>query len=167
MKRLVWLALAVGLGLVRPEAVSGQQTENTGPDAIHVGVAYFNLDRSQNSTALELTYRTERWRLWRIGLQAGAMANLDGAIYGHGGLVLPIALPAGFGVSPSFSVGAYRKGSSVDLGSVLEFRSGIQVDRAIRGTNRIALFLYHLSNANLGTENPGTEVLGLGYVIHW
>ena len=134
---------------------------------LQMTVAYFDLDGSSSSAALELTYRHGSWSLWRIKPQVGAMLNTDGGGYGYGGIALPLESSSGIGLTPSLSMGAYRRGESLDLGQVLEFRSGIELTLPGWGDDRIAVMIYHLSNASMGARNPGTEVLGVGYLIRW
>lgn len=161
------LPCLIGLLLAVPAVLQAQQTAHEEPGALRIAVAYFDVDGGNDVTAVELTYQLENLRFWHVRPQVGAMANLDGGMYAYGGFILPVELPGRFRVSPSLGAGAYHQGDSLDLGSVLEFRSAIQLDRPIRGDDRLALFLYHLSNASLGDRNPGTEVLGLGYVFRW
>jgi len=68
---------------------------------------------------------------------------------------------------PPLGAGAYRQGEGPDLGSVLEFRSGIDLSRTLADGHQITVFLYHLSNASLGRRNPGVEVLGVAYAVSW
>lgn len=166
-KALVWMAaLFVATAAdVRSQHVASAQEDPQG--GLRAAVAYFDVDGDHATTALEATYYLDRWRLWRVRPQVGGMANMDGALYGYGGIVLPLEGPGGLLISPSFSAGAYRQGNSLDLGSVLEFRSGIQLELPVGDRAGVGLFLYHLSNASIGDRNPGTEVLGLGYVLRW
>lgn len=53
--------------------------------------------------------------------------------------------------------GLYFQGNGVDLGGVLEFRSGIEVGYELKSGWRMGLSLDHRSNAELGRINPGLE----------
>lgn len=46
---------------------------------------------------------------------------------------------------PSFGAGLFKKGDGLDLGSRLEFRSGIEIARRFHGEYRIGVALFHLS----------------------
>lgn len=157
-----WLLLASG---------TSAQAQDIGVEAtgraLRVSIAHFDVDGSHEAVAVELVYQVSRWNVWRLRPELGAMANSEGGVLGFAGIAVPLDLPGRVRVSPSFSLGAYRRGRSLDLGRVVEFRSGIQLDRIVRGDDRVAISLYHVSNAGLGERNPGTEVLGLGYVLRW
>jgi lipid A 3-O-deacylase len=161
------LLLFILLGLLLPAKGQAQASPENPTSALQVGVAYFDLVGSAGAAALELTYRHGSWRVWRMEPQVGAMFNADGGVYGYGGIALPLASSRGFGVTPSLSVGGYGQGGSLDLGQILEFRSGIELTLPGWDGDRIAVMVYHLSNASLGDRNPGTEVLGVGYLIRW
>ena len=48
-----------------------------------------------------------------------------------------------------------------DLGHVVEFRSSLELSVAPDRMVRVGLGFSHISNAHLGTRNPGVEVLTL------
>jgi hypothetical protein len=57
----------------------------------------------------------------------------------------------------------YRQGDGRDLGYPLEFRSQLEIGHRFRGGPRIALAFSHLSNAGLGSHNPGQESVTINY----
>ena len=67
--------------------------------------------------------------------------------------------------SPSFGLGFYDNGSGKDLGNDLQFRTTIELIYKLKNKNRIGLSLGHISNANLGSKNPGVEIISLSYQI--
>ncbi len=67
--------------------------------------------------------------------------------------------------TPSFGAGYYDDGSGKKLGNNLEFRTSFEVSYELKNSNRIGLSFSHISNANLGTKNPGVEVLSISYQI--
>lgn len=157
--------ILLATGLLGPTADLEAQSQ---PMALQVGAAYFAVGGEEDETAaLELTYRPDRLRRWRVGARFGGMLTARGAGYGYGGIELPLAVTDRTTLTPSLGAGAYRRGDGPDLGSTLEFRSGIDLSRSLAGGHQISLFLYHLSNASLGERNPGVEVLGIGYAISW
>lgn len=94
----------------------------------------------------------------------GAFANTDGGVYGYGGAYWDLPLnTAPFVISPGFAIGAYNQGSSKDLGSVLEFRSTMEVSYKMDSGQRFGLQFSHLSNAGLGSTNLGVETWQLMY----
>jgi hypothetical protein len=88
----------------------------------------------------------------------------DSAFYSYGGIAFDWKLGK-FVFTPSFAAGAYRDGDGKDLGHVVEFRSAIEIAYEFENRHRLGLIFYHLSNASISDNNPGTEVLSLGYSI--
>lgn len=94
----------------------------------------------------------------------GAFANADSGAYVYGGAYWDLPLgTAPFVISPGFAVGAYNEGASKDLGSVLEFRSTLEIAYEFESGHRLGAAISHLSNAGIGDSNPGTETVQLVY----
>jgi hypothetical protein len=92
----------------------------------------------------------------------GLVASARGAFYLYGGLQLRFPLPHGVAASPSVAAGVYEPGSGLDLGHSLEFRSALLLELPVSSRIRVSAVFFHLSNAGLGTRNPGMEGAGLG-----
>ncbi len=152
-------ALALLGGTIHPHEGAAQD----GSAAFQLGVAHFDVDGPAPAAALEVAFQGAEPVLWRLRPQVGGMVNGDGGAYGYLGLALPWNIGGPVHLTPSFGAGGYRIGDSLDLGSRLEFRSGVRLAVEVADGHRVGLFLYHLSNASLGDHNPGTEVLGVGY----
>jgi len=60
-------------------------------------------------------------------------------------------------ITPSFSPGYYNYGDGKDLGYPLEFKSEVQVTFDLSGTTHLGMSYNHISNASLGTKNPGAN----------
>ncbi len=60
-------------------------------------------------------------------------------------------------VTPSFAPGYYNYGDGKDLGYPLEFKSEVQVSLGLSETSYLGLSYNHISNASLGTKNPGAN----------
>ena len=60
-------------------------------------------------------------------------------------------------ITPSFSPGYYNYGSGKDLGYPLEFKSEIQVTFDLSDKTHLGMSYNHISNASLGTKNPGAN----------
>ena len=60
-------------------------------------------------------------------------------------------------ILPSFAPGYYEKGSGKDLGSVLEFKSEINIGLNIFENSKIGYSYSHISNNDWGSTNPGTD----------
>ena len=62
-----------------------------------------------------------------------------------------------FTITPSFAPGYYNFGDGKDLGHALEFKSEVQVSFNFSDTTEFGMSYNHISNASLGTKNPGAN----------
>ena len=62
-----------------------------------------------------------------------------------------------FTITPSFAPGYYNSGNGKDLGSVLEFKSEIQMSLNLSDSTEFGMSYNHISNASLGDKNPGAN----------
>ena len=60
-------------------------------------------------------------------------------------------------VTPSFAPGYYNYGNGKDLGFPLEFKSEVQVSLNLFENTQIGMSYNHISNASLGSKNPGAN----------
>ena len=60
-------------------------------------------------------------------------------------------------ITPSFAPGYYNSGNGKDLGSVLEFKSEIQMSLNLSDSTEFGMSYNHISNASLGDKNPGAN----------
>lgn len=91
----------------------------------------------------------------------GVEGTTGGSVYVYGGAMVDVHIGESFTLSPSLAVGYYEAGDTDDLGSAIEFRTGVEAAYAFEGGMRIGLAYQHISNAEIGDENPGTETLSL------
>ncbi len=109
-----------------------------------------------------------RFAEWGYGVRPilGAFGDTKGAAYGYGGLNWDVALiPNQLYIVPNFAVGAYHEGAGKDLGGVLEFRSGIELDYQFQNQHQLGIALNHLSNASIYSHNPGEESIIVTYSV--
>ena len=59
--------------------------------------------------------------------------------------------------TPSFAPGLYGEGNGKDLGHILEFKSEVQAAYNFSDTTSLGMSYNHISNASLGTKNPGAN----------
>lgn len=99
----------------------------------------------------------------------GVMVTSDDAIYGYTGAQWDMFLTDSIVFSPNFVAGAYSAGDGKDLGYGIEFKSGIELAYQFDDLSRLGVAFNHISNASLGSDNPGTENLILTYShpMHW
>ena len=60
-------------------------------------------------------------------------------------------------ITPSFAPGYYNYGDGKDLGYPLEFKTELQMSFDISETSHLGMSYNHISNASLGTKNPGAN----------
>ena len=60
-------------------------------------------------------------------------------------------------ITPSFAPGYYNYGDGKDLGHPLEFKSEVQISFDLSDTTHLGMSYNHISNASLGTKNPGAN----------
>jgi len=60
-------------------------------------------------------------------------------------------------ITPSFAPGYYNYGDGKDLGYPLEFKTEVQVTFDLSKGTQMGMSYNHISNASLGTKNPGAN----------
>lgn len=132
------------------------------PALLTLGVGYYDINDNEDAAEFRLEWRGKPlW--WKMKPLAGVMGTSDAAVYGYGGVSFDFYLGRRLLIAPSFAAGLYSNGDGKDLGSAFEFRSGLEVGWRFDNGSRISAILYHISNASIDSNNPGTEVLSIGY----
>lgn len=98
----------------------------------------------------------------------GAEMTTDGSFYGLGGIEADVQYGSVY-MTPSFGVGAYSSGEGKFMGSPVEFRTGVEVGYEFKSEDRLGVQLTHISNAEIGEENPGAEIIAVyyRYPVNW
>tara|TARA_Y100000590_G_C15699979_1_gene1006402 strand:- start:141 stop:683 length:543 start_codon:yes stop_codon:yes gene_type:complete len=60
-------------------------------------------------------------------------------------------------ITPSFAPGYYNYGNGKDLGYPLEFKTEVQVSFNLSDSTQLGMSYNHISNASLGSKNPGAN----------
>jgi lipid A 3-O-deacylase len=89
----------------------------------------------------------------------GTFFTPKGSIYTYGGFRLELPVGKHILILPIATVGDYEKGSGKDLGSHIEFKTGVEVDLVFANGIRVGPAFDHVSNAGIGKKNPGEENL--------
>jgi len=155
---MVFAALAA-LVLLRPGAAAAAD-----PDYLSFSAGAFDINDTETAAEFRVEYRSD-WRRYILTPMIGLMANSDGGVYGYGGVFIDFYFGRRLVISPNFAIGGYRQGNSKDLGSTIEFRSGIEFAYRFDDRSRLGLAFQHISNASIDEKNPGTESLVLTYSI--
>ena len=67
-------------------------------------------------------------------------------------------------ITPSFAPGYYNYGNGKDLGYPLEFKSEVQMSFNLSDSSHLGMSYNHISNASLGTKNPGANSYMLNFL---
>ena len=129
---------------------------------VGAGVFDFNDDESTGAVSGEYLFSD---RLWMLQPLAGVMVTFDGGVYAYGGFGLDLFFGRRWVVTPSLAAGLYGEGGGKDLGSVVEFRSGVQIAYRFDDRARLGVLFHHISNAGIDDRNPGANTLMLTYSI--
>jgi len=159
---VVLLALAI-VG-IRPAAAQITFGSPGDPPRIVLGGGAFDVlpdDKKpgHGTTGLALSEYRFGDTLWILSPFIGVMGTGKGAVYTYVGFGLDVHLPYNFVFTPSFAGGYFHSGNGIDLGYWWEFRSGAEFDYRFADDKRLGVGFYHISNAGLGRENPGTELV--------
>ncbi len=94
--------------------------------------------------------------LGKISPVTGAFITAAGASYIYTGVQAEYDLgPISF--NPSFTPGYYTPGDGKDLGHALEFKTELQMTFDFLENSHFGMSYNHISNASLGTNNPGAN----------
>ena len=96
------------------------------PDFLSFGGGYFDWNRQKSPAAeFRFEYRSDQ-KFWVFKPLAGLMGTSDGAVYAYAGVGIDVFFGRRLVVTPSFAPGYYHKGSGLELGHELKFRSQIE-----------------------------------------
>ena len=155
---LAVLLLTLAVFFLRPDAVKADDTTY-----IRYGVGYYDAFDSYDATEFHIEILPGYHILDVVRPFTGVMATTDSATYGYAGLRAELDLAPQWQIVPAFAAGGYSDGDGKDLGHAVEFRSALEVNYQLNTGGRIGGSLYHLSNAGLDEQNPGTEVFTFHY----
>lgn len=158
MRDIAWVSAGlIGWAAIHPDATS----IDNGANIYSVG-AFDRVDRIEQTLDVEYQYRWGQYLQWRFKPFAGAGVTGRRSLYGFSGLELGVHLTPHLVIAPSEALTLYFHGGGKQLGSPLEFRSGVDVLWILRNGASIGLSYHHMSHWFLfGSTNPGTEILNL------
>lgn len=133
------------------------------PGFITLGAGFYDINDNEEAVEARLEWRGGTKYLWIFKPLLGVMGTSEKAVYGYAGFLTDFYFGRRIVLTPSFAAGYYFDGDGKDLGSAIEFRSGIEIGWRFDNRSRISALFYHLSNAGIDDNNPGTEVLSIGY----
>ena len=164
MKNLLLSAAVCGIAFAALPAAA-QDMDAADPNYLSFGAGVWDITQDDDqATDFRLEYRHGESLFWKIKPWAGVEATTDGSVWGGGGILADINIVDNIYVVPSFGVGLYTDGGSdKDLDYPIEFRSQIEAGYEFMNNHRVGVAFGHISNADLGDDNPGTEILNVYY----
>ncbi len=146
---------------------------NAGDDELPADVAMINLtlgkvgiaDNIDPPLRYGIEYRMRSLSSWKIIPAIGFVHAERGANFLYTDLRHDFWMTDRWVVIPSLGLGTFDDSEDIQLGSKLEFRTGIELAYRFHRQYRIGVALFHLSNGGLSDDNPGTEALVVSLCI--
>ena len=117
-------------------------------------------DDKQKSGILGIQHQNEdlfrKSFLGRLSPITGGFLTEKNAFYLYTGVQAEYEMGP-FKITPSFAPGYYNYGDGKDLGYPLEFKSEMQISLDLSKSTQLGMSYNHISNASLGTKNPGAN----------
>jgi len=131
---------------------------------VQAGIGLYDVRRKSVSPMkqVELHFPTSFTGVQSIAGFAGSETD-DSYLYA--GLLHEFVLLKPILVSVSFSAGLYTRGTGIELGSPLEFRSAARAAWLWSSGFSLGIEIAHLSHAHLVESNPGLETLTILYAF--
>ena len=127
--------------------------------SIYTGMFDFS-DDGKRASLLGFQHQNEELNrdtfLGNLSPITGAMITVDNASYVYTGVQANYKIGS-LNFSPSFAPGYYNQGDGKDLGHALEFKSEVQLSLELPLESQLGISYNHLSNASLGSKNPGAN----------
>jgi hypothetical protein len=100
-------------------------------------------------------------KLWVLRPQVGFLASFSGSYMVYAGLTYPAMPVKWLIIQTGAAMGYYESGEGLDLYYPFEFRLSLSILYRFRNFAQLGMEFAHISNANLGPPNPGTESLSV------
>ena len=127
--------------------------------SIYTGMFDFS-DDGKRASLLGFQHQNEELNrdtfLGNLSPITGAMITADNASYVYTGVQANYKIGS-LNFTPSFAPGYYNQGDGKDLGHALEFKSEVQLSLELPLESQLGISYNHLSNASLGSKNPGAN----------
>jgi hypothetical protein len=104
-------------------------------------------------------------KFWVLRPQVGFLASFSGSYMIYAGLTWPAMPVKWLVIQTGAAMGYYESGEGVNLAYPLEFRLSLSILYKFRNSAQLGLEIAHISNADLGPPNPGTESVSVIYQI--
>ena len=140
---------------------------------ISVGVGQFNFMEdgtgpyNKTSEMLNLEAHSGKKIFNLIKPFLGFLGTSAGTYYAYGGFGIDgyYTKKKNIILTPNVACGYYKDGSEIKAGNHMEFYIGIDLFYRFKNNVRLGAGIFHISNADSGYRNPGSETLVLKYQI--
>ena len=133
--------------------------DNNTQFSVYTGMFDFS-DNGKRSTLVGFQHQNQDLNrdtfLGNLSPITGAMITADNASYFYTGVQAHYKIGS-LNLTPSFTPGYYNQGDGKDLGHALEFKSEVQLSLELPKESQFGFSYNHLSNASLGSKNPGAN----------
>lgn len=148
-------------------ASTANAQESVDSSTLGFGVGIWDVfERDDTATDFRVEYRHGTPLFWKIKPWGGAELTSDASVWAGGGVLADFKPADNIYITPSFGVGLYTQGSNdKDLDFPIEFRTQIEGGYQFINGHRVGVALSHISNAHLGDDNPGTDILNVYYHV--
>jgi len=166
------LGVLLMLGIITARSAAAQVTFGSpgDPPRVALGGGAFDLmpdskkEHAKTVGLIESEYRFgDLW--WILSPFVGVMGTGQGAFYGYFGFGFDINFPHNLVLTPTVAAGYFYNGQGLNLGSWWEFRTGAELDYRFADQRRIGIGFYHMSNAGIGKDNPGQEMVNVVFTV--
>jgi hypothetical protein len=126
---------------------------------VYSGIFDFS-DDGAKSTLFGFQHQNEELKrnsfLGTLSPITGGMLTADNAVYLYTGVQADYDIGL-LKLTPSFTPGIYNQGNGKDLGHIIEFKSEIRLSMDLSKNSMFGMSYNHISNASLGSKNPGAN----------
>ena len=126
---------------------------------VYTGMFDFS-DDGKKSTLIGFQHQNENLNrdtfLGNLSPVTGALITADNAGYVYTGVQAQYKIGA-LNFTPSFTPGLYHEGDGKDLGHIIEFKTEVQFSINTSADTKFGFSYNHVSNASLGSKNPGAN----------
>ena len=156
----------VNFGSIADDGLNETDSSNETELNFFTGMFDFS-DEKQSSGLLGLQHQNEdlfrNSFLGKLSPITGGFFTEKSAFYLYSGVQAEYELGS-LTITPSFAPGYYNYGSGKDLGHPLEFKSEIHMSFNLSDSSHLGMAYNHISNASLGTKNPGANSYMLNFL---
>lgn len=160
-RRCGWVTLLVLVGGLLLAATPAAADEPSDGWAFYGGI--YDTVNDDNPLELGVEYRFRTFELFTLDIEpaVGVAGTEDENAWVYLSFRWDWPLGERWTVTPQTGISLYEQGDGKDLGGVVEFRSGLEIAYRLPGGSQLGLLFYHLSNADIYDENPGSNSLVL------